>query len=146
MRGPKFCSECGEKLLARSNRRLLARAFCKKCAPGVWRSRVALIALIALLTAISFSAGRLTSSSEPLYFVGTPLDLARDNLTQAETNSLPQTAQQTTALTETATTLCGAPTKSGAPCRRRVRGGGYCFQHRDKFKPTDSARQTPINK
>lgn len=28
--------------------------------------------------------------------------------------------------------LCGAPTKSGKPCRRRVKGGGRCYQHRQK--------------
>lgn len=26
--------------------------------------------------------------------------------------------------------LCGAPTKRGGSCMRRVRGGGYCYQHR----------------
>jgi endonuclease YncB( thermonuclease family) len=26
--------------------------------------------------------------------------------------------------------LCGATTKKGAPCRRPVAGGGYCYQHR----------------
>lgn len=26
--------------------------------------------------------------------------------------------------------LCGAPTKKGGPCRRKVKGGGYCYQHR----------------
>lgn len=25
---------------------------------------------------------------------------------------------------------CGARTKSGGSCRRRVSGGGYCYQHR----------------
>jgi hypothetical protein len=87
------------------------------------------------MIAISFATGRLTGSSEPFYFVGTPLDSARDPVTLAENSSLPRPA----APTDTATTLCGAPTKSGAPCRRRVRGGGYCFQHRDKLKPNDSA-------
>ncbi|PST82573.1 hypothetical protein C7T94_07850 [Pedobacter yulinensis] len=24
---------------------------------------------------------------------------------------------------------CGAPTKKGGYCRRKVRGGGYCWQH-----------------
>jgi hypothetical protein len=28
--------------------------------------------------------------------------------------------------------ICGAPTKSGRPCRRKVKDGGYCWQHRDK--------------
>jgi hypothetical protein len=25
---------------------------------------------------------------------------------------------------------CGAPTRSGGFCTRKVKGGGYCFQHR----------------
>jgi hypothetical protein len=26
--------------------------------------------------------------------------------------------------------ICGAPTRDGTPCQRRVAGGGYCWQHR----------------
>jgi hypothetical protein len=29
----------------------------------------------------------------------------------------------------TGTSLCGAPTRDGTPCRRPVRGGGPCWQH-----------------
>lgn len=25
---------------------------------------------------------------------------------------------------------CGAPTKDGTPCKRKVKGGGYCWQHK----------------
>jgi len=150
MQSPRFCCECGEKLFARRRRGLPGRAFCKECAPTVWRSRFGLIAALALLIAISFAAGRLTASREPFYFIGTPVDLAPAPDRSAENNSLPQPAQQTgaptqtelsqselsqTGLTETGSALCGAPTKSGGACRRRVRGGGYCFQHRDKLKP-----------
>jgi hypothetical protein len=28
------------------------------------------------------------------------------------------------------TTLCGAKTKSGKSCKRKVKGGGYCYQHK----------------
>ena len=28
------------------------------------------------------------------------------------------------------TTLCGARTKSGRSCRRKVKGSGYCYQHK----------------
>ena len=132
MRSPRFCSECGEKLLARHKRRLRARAFCKQCAPPAWRARFGSIAALAFLIAVSFAAGRYTVSREPFYFIGTPVDLAAAPARLAENNSPPPPA-------ETDTALCGAPTKSGAPCRRRVRGGGYCFQHRDKAKP-------PINR
>jgi hypothetical protein len=137
MRAPSFCSECGEKLIAKS-RRLRGRAFCKKCAPALWRARFLSIAALAVLTAISFAAGRYTGSGKPFYFIGTPHDLAPDSARLAENNSPP--AQQTvepvkTESAETGSALCGAPTKTGGACRRRVRGGGYCFQHRDKLKP-----------
>jgi hypothetical protein len=32
--------------------------------------------------------------------------------------------------TEETTYFCGAPTKKGTPCARRVRGGGRCWQHK----------------
>ncbi|QTE22676.1 DUF5763 domain-containing protein [Polaribacter cellanae] len=28
------------------------------------------------------------------------------------------------------TSLCGAKTKSGKACKRKVKGGGYCYQHK----------------
>ena len=34
------------------------------------------------------------------------------------------------ASTEETVYFCGAPTKKGTPCSRRVRGGGRCWQHR----------------
>ena len=132
MRSPRFCSECGKKILARRKRALRARAFCKECAPPAWRSRLGPGAALVLLIALSFAAGRYTVSREPFYFIGTPVDLAPAADRLAENNPLPPPAQPLGEPAETTTALCGAPTKSGAPCRRRVRGGGYCFQHRDK--------------
>jgi hypothetical protein len=35
---------------------------------------------------------------------------------------------------ETQSHLCGAPTKTGGTCTRKVKGEGLCFQHRDKVK------------
>lgn len=40
-------------------------------------------------------------------------------------------AKTQTVQLEEVTHLCGAPTKSGHPCRRKVKGTtGYCWQHR----------------
>lgn len=58
----------------------------------------------------------------------------------SSTNTLP-TANLTTkppmkqsesapVLPEEAVYFCGAPTKKGTPCSRRVRGGGRCWQHK----------------
>jgi hypothetical protein len=46
-----------------------------------------------------------------------------------------QSSAKTTSRSKSKTaqvSLCGAPTKSGKPCRRRVKGGGRCYQHRQK--------------
>ncbi|NNE65942.1 MAG: hypothetical protein HKN33_05190 [Pyrinomonadaceae bacterium] len=33
---------------------------------------------------------------------------------------------------------CGALTKKGKPCSRKVRGGGRCWQHKDKDSPEET--------
>ena len=35
-----------------------------------------------------------------------------------------------TSSSKSTTPLCGAKTKSGKSCRRKVKGGGYCYQHK----------------
>lgn len=50
-------------------------------------------------------------------------------------SSLDQSPAKTTNRSKSKTaqvSLCGAPTKSGKTCRRRVKGGGRCYQHREK--------------
>jgi hypothetical protein len=34
--------------------------------------------------------------------------------------------------------ICGAPTKSGKPCQRKVKDGGYCWQHKYLAEPKSS--------
>ena len=38
-----------------------------------------------------------------------------------------RSSQNTTS--NSSTSLCGAKTKSGKRCKRKVKGGGYCYQH-----------------
>ncbi|MCI0489196.1 MAG: hypothetical protein L0229_21605 [Blastocatellia bacterium] len=111
------------------------RAFCAHCAPDFRRARRLLIAAFVLLVAGAFVLGRYSSPPTPFYFIGTPVD-PHPNDTQSSTagENKAQPQQQPPASTTAVETLCGAPTKSGRPCRRKVRGGGYCYQHRDKSK------------
>ncbi len=46
----------------------------------------------------------------------------------SETFSSPQRVNKST---EAATYVCGAPTKKGTPCSRKVKVKGYCWQHRE---------------
>jgi len=63
-----------------------------------------------------------------------PADSSRRTPPQNPPESRPeQSPAKTTSRSKSKTekvTLCGAPTKSGKPCRRRVKGGGRCWQHR----------------
>jgi hypothetical protein len=40
-------------------------------------------------------------------------------------------AQEPTAPSSVVYPICGALTREGRPCQRRVKGGGFCYQHRD---------------
>ena len=37
---------------------------------------------------------------------------------------------ETTSSSKSKTSLCGAKTKSGKSCKRKVKGGGHCYQHK----------------
>ncbi|HXG94069.1 MAG TPA: hypothetical protein VNN73_17130 [Blastocatellia bacterium] len=144
MRASRFCSDCGEQIKAKRAQSLLPRSYCVDCAPAHRRARIALIAAILLCGALIFALGRITAPRERLYFIGTPVDL-NATVSQASSNHNEvaatvtdgdgQTPREQKAASNIAEGICGAPTKSGRPCQRKVKGGGYCWQHRDKFTP-----------
>lgn len=145
MRAAGFCSECGEKI--NFNQGFLPlRTYCARCAPRLRSSRIVIVALALLCVAAGFMAGWYAKPREPFYFIGTPVDLASNRSSPAQSNSADQ-SNMSSAQSEIQPSdpdnkvehLCGAPTKSGRPCRRKVRGGGYCYQHRDKFPPKQPA-------
>ncbi|HWP42570.1 MAG TPA: hypothetical protein VNO14_05000 [Blastocatellia bacterium] len=93
-----------------------------------------LLAGLAIFAACGFLAGRYLAPTETLYLIGTPVDLqSAASYEPARETVAPDASQPQT--------MCGAPTKSGKPCRRKVRGGGYCWQHRDK-RPEATGQQS----
>ena len=116
-----FCSDCGERVKSRRSL-LLARASCRRCARRSGSGRWLLIAMLAACAACGFLAGRHSAPTRTFHLIGTPIELrasASPRPPEELDASRPQTA-------------CGATTKSGRPCRRKVRDGGYCWQHRNK--------------
>jgi len=83
---------------------------------------------------IGFAAGRYTSTREPFYIIGTPIQT--DAKAAAPDPSKPTLSTDENAphdqLGTANTTICGAKTKSGKTCQRKVKGGGFCWQHRAK--------------
>ena len=134
----RFCSECGARLKVKQTITLPLRSFCSQCSPRRHLMQLSLIAAAFLLAAIGFAFGRYTSSREPFYFLGTPVDLTANRVRPSidanrDYSSGATVLQKPTELLTSpnaAGTLCGAPTKAGRPCKRRVKGHGYCWQHR----------------
>ena len=142
MRAAKFCSECGKQLKAGHASVLPIRSFCPHCSPRFRGARFMLIASLALCAAGGYTVGHYTTPRPPFYLIGTPIDLnanrARPSVNHDSVDS-PGRREVQAANSNTVESVCGAPTKSGRPCKRKVIGGGYCWQHRDKFAPKKAA-------
>lgn len=147
---PNFCAECGERVERERWRVWSSRRFCQLCEARFGRTRFVapLLASIALASA-GFVAGRLVrpATNVPLIVErggAAPTPLASKETTRRD-GGQPQTAPTTEprygpdgTASERPTDpdeviyICGARTKKGTPCQRRVRGTGRCWQHRGK--------------
>lgn len=138
----RFCSECGERLKAGRFSSLPFRSFCAHCSPRFKRARLLLLAVGILCAMIGFVVGRYgTAPSEPFHLIGTPIEsgatrVAPSSDAKAGRSSLepqlPERAERLVISPSTVDEICGARTKSGKPCQRKVKGGGYCWQHRSQ--------------
>ncbi len=143
---PNFCAECGARIERARWRWWTSRRFCPNCAPRFRRGRITRPLLAgALLAGLSFGAGRaLRPAPPPLVIVGGPAPSAPRTDTSVATTSTNSAQPAPIAYgpdgtaTERPTdpneiiSICGARTKKGTPCQRRVRGTGRCYQHLGK--------------
>lgn len=118
---PNFCSECGEKIVRLRWRFWTSRRFCDKCSPKFARPQLLRGALAAIgLLVVGVLIGRGTRQKP------TPLVIERLVNTPAAQSS--SSAPATTAVDDVY--ICGARTKKGTPCSRRVHGPVRCWQHK----------------
>jgi len=127
----RFCSECGERLEVKRRTVLPLRAFCTRCSPRFRTVRLVSAAILVLAT-FAFAVSRLSPEREPFYLIGTPLQSSANGGTTGSPDSIEPTRSNAPVAVDSAIAICGATTKSGKPCQRKVKGGGYCWQHRDK--------------
>jgi len=139
---PRYCSRCKQHIDGNSRGPWPLRAMCVKCA----RTMLVTILALAACAGGGFVAGHYTRRPVNFTFIGTRVDPQLGSPVQpAQTGATAGPAAAagsgaTASVPDTAAVrpvgigfgICGAPTKSGKPCQRRVRGGGYCWQHRDK--------------
>src|SRR5688572_4580504 len=129
---PNFCAQCGQKVLRLKTRFWTSRKFCDDCARALRKERVMPWLLsVVLLTGAGYIAGRLQTPLPP------PLTIVRradSPLTSPEDpgpiKSDATDTQPPTVSSEGEVYLCGAETKKGTPCSRRVHGPLRCWQHK----------------
>ena len=137
MAAARFCSECAARLKVRRTSILPFRSFCSACAPQYHRIRLILVLVPIMSAVIGFAVGHYTSTPEPFYFIGTRVDLAPNRTASSAGTDHPDGGSPTIGQSEkvvipaSTPATCGARTKSGKPCRRKVKAGGPCWQHRD---------------
>ena len=136
---PNFCAECGERLARRGWRGWTSTRFCSECARRLGRTgRLKPIAIISIVAVSAFSLGRYLRPPAPPLLIqraaNSPLsDLPVDlNDTTRMTNRLNSKNPGTmVANNDDPGFICGARTKKGTPCHRRVHvAGERCFQHK----------------
>jgi len=149
----RFCSACGERIEKIRASFPVFGVLCARCSPRFRRERALALAAFCLCLSVVFGIGRYSAPREPFYFIGTPVELNANRLTppteamtaRTEANGSVSRAEQAKSSTDSprSESICGAPTRSGRPCQRRVKDEGYCWQHRNKsgaIKPAPGQR------
>jgi len=125
---PNFCSQCGEKIIRLRWRLWTSRRFCDRCLPQFRRERwLASLLVIATFVFLGFISGRALKPNPP------PVVIKR--IAPAPTS--PQQTPPPTGPTQSPSFpqeeqvyICGARTKKGTACSRRVHGPVRCWQHK----------------
>lgn len=146
---PNFCCECGERVVRARWRVWTSRRFCTACGRRFRRGRLSTaVVLSCALFGPGFLLGRLLRPLPPPLVLErggaglAPLPVAADAPRGVGGEEAPQAAKPEPAYgpdgtpserptdPEEVVYICGARTKKGTPCQRRVRGPGRCWQHR----------------
>ncbi len=150
---PNFCADCGERVVRERWRAWASRRFCPSCERRHGRAWTRPLVALCLAACAGFALGHLLRPSPPPLLL-----IERGSLPAPALLAKPTSAQKTDgaggdanapataaaaardpgANAEPPTdpaeivSVCGARTKKGTPCSRRVRGTGRCWQHRGR--------------
>ena len=123
---PNFCSDCGTRIMRERWHLWTSRRFCDSCAPRLRHTQITLPAFFSVLALIlGWSLGQLRQARPPLIIEQRSVATTQP----APPNNTAATPQTLAALAPSTVSLCGARTKKGAPCSRRINGTGRCYQH-----------------
>lgn len=138
MHRPNFCAECGVKIIRLHWHPWTSRRFCDACARRLRKERL----MLPLITAIIvFSIGMVTGKSirppAPALIIqrsaNSPLYGSQDMSGNGSVGAAGATQSGSAAPAspvEEAVYICGARTKKGTPCSRRMHEPVRCWQHK----------------
>jgi hypothetical protein len=146
---PSFCSECGAEITDKRRSLWAGSQFCDSCGARFRRMRLVMPLLIgSFVLGGGFALGRYLRPPEPpLIIQRSALSTLSDApMTMAATTGAPTQNADGRQRTADGSTIeavdytCGARTKKGTPCLRRVHGPVRCWQHLGKpaILPQDS--------
>ncbi|MEO7970591.1 MAG: hypothetical protein ABI698_04775 [bacterium] len=128
---PNFCCECGNKLIRLRWHFWTSRRFCHLCAVRFKRERFLPLLFFSLAFVTSgYLLARARQPPAPPLVIERRSDSPLNN-SQAGTTITPAPGpSSTTNAVEADVYTCGARTKKGTPCSRRVHGPVRCWQHK----------------
>ena len=126
---PKFCAECGSKIIRLRWHLWHSRRFCELCAPRFLKAQsVRFAGAGAVMLLLGIAIGRAARVTAP------PLVIQRSQESRMPSTSAMASSSGTkinaAASLTTEIYTCGARTKKGTPCSRRVHGPVRCWQHK----------------
>jgi hypothetical protein len=128
---PNFCANCGARIVRLKWYPWTSRSFCDSCSRTLIKHRLRDPLLAALIVlSLGFLLGRSGRPAPPPLLIersaNSPLYQKQDGTTTENT------ARGNAALSLTSEVIytCGARTKKGTPCSRRVHGPVRCWQHK----------------
>jgi hypothetical protein len=119
---PNFCCNCGGSIIRLKWHAWTSRSFCDSCSKKLIVARVrAAVLIVVVLLGMGFFVGRLRRAAPP------PIVIERR---EESVESKASSPAQAVDLGSQVVYMCGARTKKGTPCSRRVRGPVRCWQHK----------------
>ena len=135
---PKFCAECSAKIIRLRWHFWTSRRFCGRCAPRFLKNRLTRPGLVVgTIFLLGMAAGHAARRMPPPVVIErAPNSTSTSEASQGngagavQSNSRVVHAGNITSAATTAEIYeCGARTRKGTPCTRRVHGPVRCWQH-----------------
>ena len=139
---PNFCSECGAKILRMQWYPWTSRRFCSSCSQRMRKERLTIpIVVSVILFGVGLGIGRAAKSPNPPLIIERSAAVAPANVGYApKTEPTPdhpnmidsaQPPNESQKMMPTGNVyVCGARTKKGKPCSRRLPEAVRCWQHK----------------